>query len=257
MILSRINPYVADLLPNNQARFRPNRSTVDQVTQITIVVEDGFEHRRKSAAAFIDLTAAYDTVWHRGVRLKLMQSIPDRKMVSFIMETISNRRFTLYIPVMGKASRPKTLKMECLQGSILAPCLFNNYISNMPKTESQQFAYTDDLAILWCKPSLGSAETTMNNDLDTLYSHYHKNQLHLSLEKTSFTLFHLNTHETSRRLKIGHGKSSISYSETPKYLGVTFDRSLTYKQHLLSLCRKSRIKKCTFVKTCRDHLGHI
>ena len=157
---------------------------------------------------------------------------------------------------MGKASCPKTLKTECLQGSILAPCLFNNYISNMPKTESQQFAYTDDLAILCCKLSWGSAETTMNNDLDTLYSYYHKNQLYLSTEKTSYTLFHLYAHETSRRLKIDHAKSSISYSETLKYLGVTFDRSLTYK-HLLSLCRKIRIKMYTFVKTCRDHLGHI
>ena len=53
-------------------------------------------------------------------------------MVSFIMETISNRHFMLYISD-GKASRPRTLKNGMPQGSILAPCLFNIYISNMPK----------------------------------------------------------------------------------------------------------------------------
>ena len=78
-------------------------------------------------------------------------------MVCFVIETISNC-FTLYTSD-GKASLPKTLKNGAPQGPILALNLFNIYISNMPKTESQQFAYEDDLAmILCCKPSWSSAE---------------------------------------------------------------------------------------------------
>ena len=94
-------------------------------------------------------------------------------------------------------------------------------------------------------------EQCRNNDLVTLYSYYHKNRLHLSLEKTSYTLFHLNTHETSRRLKIGLKKSTISYSETPRYLGVTLDRSLTYKQHLLFL-RQKAASRCALLS---KHVG--
>ena len=90
------------------------------------------------------------------------------------METISNCRFMLYTSD-GKASHPKTLKNGMPQGSILASCPFNIYISNMPKTEPQQFAYADDLAILCCKPSWSSAETMMNNNFNTLYSYYYKN----------------------------------------------------------------------------------
>ena len=63
-IISRIKPYVDDILPDTQAGFRPYRSSVDQVTQRTDVTEDGLKRRRKSAAAFNDLTAAYDTVWY-------------------------------------------------------------------------------------------------------------------------------------------------------------------------------------------------
>ena len=79
VILSRINPYVEDILPGTQAGLRPNRSTVHQVTQLTATIENGFERCRKSTAAGIDLTAAYNTVWHRGLRLKLVQSISDKK----------------------------------------------------------------------------------------------------------------------------------------------------------------------------------
>ena len=74
-----MNPYIENILPDTQAGFRPIRSTVDQVTQLTAAIEDGFDHRGKSVTAYIDLTAAYDTVWHHGLCLKFIQSIPDRK----------------------------------------------------------------------------------------------------------------------------------------------------------------------------------
>ena len=44
---------------------------------------------------FVDLIAAYDTVWHRGLTCKLLRLLPDRDMVHMIMEMVSNRSFTL------------------------------------------------------------------------------------------------------------------------------------------------------------------
>ena len=40
----------------------------------------------------LDLTDAYDTVWHCGLHLKLMRTIfiPDQHMVEFIMEILIN-----------------------------------------------------------------------------------------------------------------------------------------------------------------------
>ena len=46
---------------------------------------------------FVDLTAAYSTVWHRGLTYKLLRLLPDRHMVRMIMEMVSNRSFTLTI----------------------------------------------------------------------------------------------------------------------------------------------------------------
>ena len=44
---------------------------------------------------FVDLTAAYDTVWHRGLTWTLLQLLPDRHMVRMVMEIVGNRSFTL------------------------------------------------------------------------------------------------------------------------------------------------------------------
>ena len=49
----------------------------------------------KAGVVLLDLSAAYDTVWFRGLHLKLLQMIPDRHMVKFIMEMLYNRSFTL------------------------------------------------------------------------------------------------------------------------------------------------------------------
>lgn len=39
-------------------------------------VESGFQDKLKTCAAFVDLRAAYDTVWRKGLIVKLLRLIP-------------------------------------------------------------------------------------------------------------------------------------------------------------------------------------
>ena len=67
---------------------------VNQVVLLTQNIEDSFEAKKKAGAVFIDLTAAYGTVWHRGLTYKLLRLLPDKHMVRMIMELVLNRSFT-------------------------------------------------------------------------------------------------------------------------------------------------------------------
>jgi len=118
VILSRIRPYVEKCLPDFQACFRAGRSTIDQVLQLCSIIEDGFQLKQKTAIALVELTAAYDTVWHQRLRLKLLRTIPDKHLVAFIMETLINRKFVLRTSD-GQESRTRRLKNVVPQGSIL------------------------------------------------------------------------------------------------------------------------------------------
>ena len=95
LLLSRLDPVIDPQLPPELAGFRHGRSTTDQVTLLTDDIEAGFEHNQKVGVALVDLTAAYDTAWLRGLHLKLLRMLPDRHMVSFVMELLTNRSFTL------------------------------------------------------------------------------------------------------------------------------------------------------------------
>ena len=95
LIYARVEPLIDPLLPKEQAGFRRGKSTIDQVVLLTQNIEDSFEAKKKAGSVFVDLTAAYDTVWHRGLTCKLLRLLPDKHMVRMIMELVRNRSFIL------------------------------------------------------------------------------------------------------------------------------------------------------------------
>ena len=119
-IYARVDAITDPSLPSEQAGFRHERLTVDQVTLLTQGIEDSFSAEKKAGAVFVDLTAAYNTVWHRGLTCKLLQLLSDRHMIHMIMEMVSNRSFTLTAGN-SKRSRLWRLKNGVPQGSVLAP----------------------------------------------------------------------------------------------------------------------------------------
>ena len=62
---------------------------------LTQHLKDSFEAEMKAGAIFVDLMAAYDTVWHRGLTCKLLHLLPDKHMVQMIMDLVLNCSFAL------------------------------------------------------------------------------------------------------------------------------------------------------------------
>ena len=186
---------------------------------------------------FVDLTAACNTLWHRGLTCKLLRLPPDRHMVSFIMELARNRSFTLTTGN-GPQSRLRRLRNGVPQSSVLAPLLFNIYTYDLPTTISKKFAYADDLAILHFTRDRQTLEGTLTQDMKTLSSYLQKWKLKLSVNKTVTAAFHLYNREARRELTINAEGRVLPFSTTPTYLGVKWDWALTFCQHLESLRKK-------------------
>ena len=119
----RVEPIIDPQLRREQAAFRRGRSTVDQTILLTQNIENSFEAKKKAGDVFVDLTAAYDTVWHRSLTCKLLRLLPDKHMIRMILELIQNRCFTLTTGD-SKRSRLRRLRNGVPQGSVLAPLLF-------------------------------------------------------------------------------------------------------------------------------------
>ena len=152
------------------------------------------------------------------------------------MEMVGNRIFTLTTGN-GKRSRLRRLKNGVPQGSVLAPLLFNIYIFRLPTTVSRNYAYADDLAIMHADGDWQEVEGVLTKDMASVGEYLQTWKLKLSTTKTVSAAFHLNK-KAKRELKVKYNNETLPFCSEPKYLGVTLDRSLTYRPHLESLRKK-------------------
>jgi len=199
---------------------------------------------------FVDLTAAYDTVWHRVLTCKLLRLLPDRHMVHMIMEMVGNRSFTLTTGN-GQRSRLRRFKNGVPQGCVLAPLLFNIYISDLPTTISRKYIYAENLEIIHSDGDWQAVQEVLNKDTSTPVEYLQTSKLKLSTTKTVSPVFHLNNKEAKRELKLNFNNETQPSRFETKYLGVTLDRSLTYRRHLESHGKKL-ISRVAFLRRLAD-----
>ena len=64
VILNRLKVKAEELLTEEQAGFRPGRSTVDQTFDSQTIIEKCLQHQNDLFHNFIDFKKAFDRVWH-------------------------------------------------------------------------------------------------------------------------------------------------------------------------------------------------
>jgi len=122
IILERMREAVDRILRENQAGFRPSRSTADQITTLRIIVGQSLEWRTSLFINFIDYEKAFDSL-DRNVLWDLMANsgIPS-KIISLVRNTYeeANCRFLHE----GGLTESFSIKSGVRQGCLLSPFLF-------------------------------------------------------------------------------------------------------------------------------------
>ena len=146
MILNRIAPAIQQHLIKEQAGFRSGKSCISQLLNLTQHIEDGYEEGMITGTAFVDISAAYDTVNHRLLIQKLYNTTLDSQLCRVIQNLLSDRRF--YVELNNERSRWRIQKNGLPQGSVLSPTLFNIYTNDQPILDgTRSFIYADDLCV--------------------------------------------------------------------------------------------------------------
>ena len=239
IILSRLLFFLEynSILSPRQAGFRPGRSTLDQILYLSQSISDGLNKPRpgsRTILSTIDFSKAFDSVWHPAFFHKLISAGLPPCFARWTQSFLSDRRACMvYQDHKSRQGVP--------QRSVLGPVLFSLFINDLPASLPSSIScslYADDLAIWSFSPSVPTAVEATQGALFRLerWSEYWCFPLNPSKCEASF--FSVDPHQANLQPNILLLGSRLCFNPTPTFLGITFDRTLSFSKHVSSLKAK-------------------
>ena len=172
---------------------------------------------------------------------------------TFIWQNWSN---CFYVELNGKQSRWRKQRNGLPQGRVLVAVLFNIYTNNQPVSPGTRSPiYADDLGIATLNHNIDDIEATLSTALQNLTTYYKDNQLKVNPAKTQVSLFHIRNREVCRKLALTWNGVDFKKCDVPVYLGVTLDRTLSYKHHIEKVKGKVKTRKNLLHKLANSSWG--
>ena len=247
-----------------QSAYKAGHSTETALLCIKNDIHMSLSKGMPTALVLLDLSAAFDTIDHKGL-LECLSSwfgFSDT-VLSWFASYISDRHQS--VKVGSTLSDPKDLRFGVPQGSVLGPILFSMYTTPLNKVisayESVKFHfYADDtqLYIHLSPKSTKTAFTQLQQCLSHVQSWMGSNKLKLNPDKTEFILFG----SSSQRAKLASCfpidilGSKLCPTDTVRNLGVYFDSGFTFSKHVSSICKSCFMHLRDF-RRIRRHLPKI
>ena len=230
------------ILSPRQAGFCPGRSTLDQILYLSQSISDGFNKPRpgsRTILSTIDFSTAFDSVWHPALYHKLISAGLPPCFARWTQSFLSDRRAS--VVYQNHKSRSFRVRRGAPQGSVLGPVLFSLFINDLPASLPNSvscFLYADDLAIWSSSPSVPTAVDATQGALFRLERWSEYWCLPLNPSKCEVSFFSVDPHQANLQPNFLLLVSRLLFNPTPTFLGVTFDRTLSFSKHVSSLKAK-------------------
>ena len=184
LVLDKIMPSMENVLSVDQAGFRPGRSCFYQVLALSTYIENGFQSNLKTGVVFLDLTAAYDTVWHKSLLVKLSRQQP--RWVGDAVETLlRSKSFRVHMSGQVRSWRQQSSGFP--QISVLALLFFSTFTQMIYRQRN----LANSFMLMTQASSFTELEATLTCDILAM-EQYRKNwRLIPSATKTVSSVFHL------------------------------------------------------------------
>lgn len=230
-LLQRLHPIInqSNIIPSHQFGFREQHGTVEQVHRVVNYVHNSFEGKKYCSAVFLDVSQAFDKVWHIGLLYKLKLYLPPQ-FYQILKSFLENRCFFVQV---GDHQTPLVpIEAGVPQGSVLGPLLYVLYTADLPLNPNTEIAtFADDTVILAKHINPQTASLQLQEHLNDIQSWLHKWRIKVNEQKSAHITFTLNR-ETCPPVNLN--SRPIPQTEETKYLGMHLDRRLTWKKHIFT-----------------------
>ena len=246
VVFNRINTYIShfSLQSPFQSAYRKHFSTETALVKFFSDVAVASDSHKLSLVVSLDLSSAFDTVEHSILLDRLYKRFGIRDTaLSWLTSFLSDRSFC--VSINNSISPVSRAPYGVPQGSVLGPLLYSLFVTPISDVVSyyglQHFIYADDLTIYFAFDPLNPCNYLENlqNCLDHVFDWFSSNRLKINPDKS--VVFLAGSKHALRNVNffdVFVCDNNLPVSCSVKLLGVTFDRFLSFDDHVSKIRRK-------------------
>ena len=153
-----------NLVSSNQSGFKPWDSCINQLLSVTHEIFQSFDEGFEVRNVFLDISKAFDKVWHKGLIFKLQQNCISDNLLNILSDLLSDRKQRVVLK--GQKYTWENVNAGIPQSSILGPLLFLTYINDLSgDLSSKAKLFADDTSLFNVVHDTSTSANELNNDL--------------------------------------------------------------------------------------------
>ena len=223
---------------------RAGKSTWENAARFAYDVYEGFQRKEQTLDVEVDLEDAYNRVQFKLLMELLQQYGVSLTITRWLAAALLERKVAMRLG--NWISTPQQLTMLLPQGSPLSPVLYNVYTKGLADLNSNGLSrvltLADDGLIYKTSSDISTAVTAVQEQLEKVSHWCQETESEINPSKAQALWCTLNNKAVGQAMPaVSFNGEAIERTNSLRYLGIHFDRMLTYKTQVEST--KLRCKK--------------
>jgi retron-type reverse transcriptase len=146
--------------------------TIEKTHRIVQRINEAVENKQYCSAAFLDISQAFDKVWHTGLMYQLRRSLPLNYFL-IIKSYLHSRHFLVKSET--EYTELSSVNAGVSQGSVLGPLLYLLYTVDLPTSpQSTTSTFADDTVVVTMDSDPAIASKKLQTDLLAIQNWFKK-----------------------------------------------------------------------------------
>ena len=234
-----------NLITKNQSGFRAGDSTINQLIELVNIIHQSFDHKNtyEVRSVFLDISKAFDKVWHEGVIFKLMQNGICGSLITLLSNYLFKRKQRVFLN--GYSSNYTPILSGVPQVSVLGPLLFLICINDLETDIKSKIKFFADDTMLFSvvhDPLVSANE--LNHDLDLInrWAYQWKMAFNPEVNKQAVEIIFSQKRKLPYHPPFYFNGNEVLTVNEHKHLGLVLDSKLSFSKHIndkIKIARKN------------------
>ena len=227
-----------------QEGFTEKKNTIRYLNRLILGIKSDIQQGKTVICLFLDFEKAFDSVWKKGLIVKLFKLGFRGKFLKLIDHFLASRKVCLNING-NKGKLRNCSEFGVPQGSVLSPILFKifmfDFLEDINDDNTVMYKFADDGSVKISADTTEDCLIQLQKVLDALNTWANKWRMIINCLPNKTEVMCFGTAEKDRSLipsQFKLGDQYIKLVKSTKVLGITLDEDLTFLEHSIDVYKK-------------------